>query len=149
VRKKHSRSANGDQPSRGRKKPFSVTHGAWCRQVRQRYSDLRTREGKQLHQIMSDLVADLGGPAELTAGQRLLLDNIKAKLIVLLQISKFVDQQDSVITSDGALLPCLGRGFTTYSESVRRDIEALYVAIKKVPPLSYEKALQALEGGKP
>lgn len=74
---------------------------------------------------MKALVQDLGGDDQITAAQRLLLDSIRAKLVVILQISKFVDRQPSIIASDGSLLPCLGRGFTTYSEALRRDLEAL------------------------
>ena len=81
--------------------------------------------------IMEALIQDLGGREVMTAAQSLLLDNIKAKIIVLLQISKWVDQQPSVITATGELLPCLGRGFTAYSEALRRDLEALTAMASK------------------
>ena len=37
-----------------------VTHGAHSLTIRQRYSDLRTTEGKQFAGIMTGLVEDLG-----------------------------------------------------------------------------------------
>ena len=97
---------------------------------------------------MQGFMEDLGGRAELTSAQLLLLDSIRSKLIVLFQISKYVDQQESIITEKGELLPCLGRGYTTYSEALRRDLEALFAIRKKPAIQSYEKTLRALQGGK-
>ncbi|MDP6178386.1 MAG: hypothetical protein QGG48_00675 [Desulfatiglandales bacterium] len=54
------------------------------------------------------------------------MSNIKSKLIVLLQISAYVDKQDSIINDQGELLPCPWRNYTTCSESLRRDLEALF-----------------------
>jgi len=42
----------------------------------------------------------------------------------------------------------LARHYTTYAESLRRDLEALYSTGKRRKPMSYEKALKAIEGGK-
>ena len=117
-----------ENPSGGR-----LSHGAHSRHVRKRYSDLRTTEGQQLKAIIDGIIDDLGGQSKVTNSQRLLLDNIKAKIIVILQISKYVDQQDSIIQKDGSLLPCLGRGFTAYSEAIRRDIQALHDMATKKP----------------
>ena len=97
---------------------------------------------------MLDLVADLGGPSELTSAQKLLLESIRSKLIVVFQISKYVDRQESIINDAGELLPCLGRHYTTYAESLRRDLEALFSVKRRDAPPSYDKALRALQGGK-
>jgi len=104
------------------------THGATSVHVRKRYSDLRTREGKQLRGIIRDLEADLG---ELSAGQRLLLDSVRSRLIVLLQISKFADKQVSLVSPEGELLPCLAKPFNSYAEGMRRDLETLYNATRR------------------
>lgn len=122
-----------------------LTHGATSATVRKRYTDMRTSEGKQLQAVIDGLVDDLGGKAVLTAAQNLLLQSIRSKLIVVMQISKFADMQISLINSDGELLPCLGRNYTTYSESVRRDLEALFSVKRKAGSLSYEKAMKQLE----
>ena len=61
----------------------NLKHGAYSSQVRQRYSDKRTAEGRQLATVMQGLVQDLGGMSEINAAQALLLDNIRSKLIVL------------------------------------------------------------------
>ena len=103
---------------------FLPRHAAYSRQIRRRYSDKRTREGKRLAAILDELRQEVG--PDLSAGQSVILDRIREKLIVLIQIGAYVDKQQSVITHEGALLPCLGKGYTTYAESLRRDIEALY-----------------------
>jgi hypothetical protein len=104
-------------------------HGAYSKHVRRRYSDKRTTEGKQLAAIIKALVNDCG--PDLTAAQYIILDRVREKLIVLMQIGQYVDRQPCVITKEGALLPCLGKGYTTYAESLRRDLEALRTMAKK------------------
>ena len=111
----------------------ALKHGAHSSVVRHRYGDKRYREGKQLAEIMAGLIADLGGQGQVTSAQRLILDNIKAKIIVIFQISKYVDRQPSIINDKGELLPCLGRGFTAYSEALRRDLEALAAMTNRKP----------------
>lgn len=124
-----------------------LTHGAHSRTIRQRYSDKRTREGKALAEIISGLINDLGGPDELTTGHNILLSNIKAKLIVVMQIGKFSDRAESLINPSGEIIPALGRNFVTYTESLRRDIECLFGIKRGKAQQSYEKALNALKGG--
>ncbi len=130
-----------DHPSRG-----NLRHGGYSRLMRRKFEDKRTGFGRQLSRIMGDLVIDLGGQAALGSAQRLLLENIRSKLIVLLQISKYISTQESIISESGELLPCLGRNYTTYSESLRRDLEALFQLKRKPAQLPYEKIIRSLEG---
>jgi hypothetical protein len=109
----------------------NLRHGAFSKHFRKRYTDLRTTEGKALRAIIDELKADLG---EVSAGQALILGQIRSKLVVLLQIGQYVDKQPSAITKKGELLGCLGRGYTAYSEALRRDIEMLYSLARKRPP---------------
>ena len=113
---------------RNKQGEFAVAHGAWSKHFRKRYTDARTREGKRLQAAIRNLTEEYG--PDLSAAQCLLLDRIREKLIVLFQIGLYVDRQPSVVTSEGALLPCLGKGYTTYAESLRRDLEALAVTSK-------------------
>lgn len=83
--------------------------------------------------ILKGLVDDLGGNDMVSSAQRLILDNIRAKIIVILQISKFVDRQSSIINEAGELLPCLGRNYTGYSEALRRDLECLMAMANRKP----------------
>jgi hypothetical protein len=74
---------------------------------------------------MDALVDDLGGQESLNAAQRLLLDTIQSKLIVVLQIGKYVDQQTEII-KDGHLLPVLGKNYLAYLNSLRLALDQLY-----------------------
>lgn len=103
--------------------PPALRHGFYSQQIRRRYSDLRTTEGRELAAIMRSMVEDLGG--EPSAAQSVLLGSIRAKLVILLQVSKYVDRQEGVLTKDGGLLPVLRNGFGHYSEALRRDLLAL------------------------
>ena len=132
----------GNHPEGGHLK-----HGRYSGTVRQRYSDKRTSEGRQLKAIIDSLMDDLGGHESITAAQRLILDNIKSKLIVILQIGKYVDQQPSIINSVGELIPCLSRNYTAYAEGLRRDLESLFGYKRKPNHQSYEKVVKSLEGG--
>ena len=95
--------------------------------------------------ILRNLVLDVG--PELSTGQCLILDRVREKLIVLMQIGAYVDLQESIINDKGDLIGCLGRGYTSFSEALRRDLEALYGTGKKTSPLSYEEAVKKLTEG--
>jgi len=130
-----------ENPSGGR-----LTHGGYSRHFRQRYQDARTREGKQLRAIIRGLVEDLGGEASLSNAQRLILDGIKSKLIVIIQIAKYVDKQPSIINSQGELLPCLGKNYTTYAESLRRDLEVLFSVKRKSKTINLSEYINGKYG---
>lgn len=110
---------------RKRKGP-EPTHGAYSKEVIARYSDLRTKEGRRLEDVIQGLISDLGGAANVTAAQNIILGNIKAKLIVIFQISDYADRQNIILDEKkGTIIPCLGRNFLAYSEALRRDLESL------------------------
>jgi len=73
---------------------------------------------------MKAMTDDLGEKP--SAAQSVLLSSIQAKLVILLQVSRYVDQQPGgVLKKDGSLLPVLKNGFGHYSEALRRDLLAL------------------------
>ncbi len=94
--------------------------------IRERYSDARTTQGRQLKAIMDDMAADLGGWDNLNAGQRLLMNLIKSKLIVILTISAWADKRQSLINRKGELTPSLDRNYLAYANSLRLSIAQLY-----------------------
>jgi hypothetical protein len=104
---------------------FLPQHGGYGTRIRKKYGDRRTREGKQLHDMIEGIIADLGGPTKLNAGQYLRLGGLRTRLIVLLQIGKWTDQQLSII-KEGELCSPLGKNFLSYAESIDRCIERLY-----------------------
>lgn len=115
-----------------------IKSGAFSVYRRRRYSDITTPEGAQLAKVIKGLTDDYGGAEKMTASGMLLLDSIRAKLIVLFQISAYIDQQP-IITKDGALIPCLSKGYIAFSNALRRDLVALGELAKikpsKVPTL--------------
>ena len=126
----------------GNARTQNLKHGAYSSTIRQRYSDKRTTEGKQLYAVVSAVTDDLGGPASLNAGQQVLIASLRGKLIVLFQISDYLDRQANIFDKEGNVLPCLRQTYLAYSESVRRTLEALYglsnsrLRRDKVPSLS-------------
>jgi len=102
-----------------------ITHGAYSERMRQRYSDERTAEGRQLKATMDDLISDLGGNESLTSDQRINLDSVRSLLIVLRRIGEFVDKQESIL-KDGQLLPVLGKNYLAYLNSLRLTLSELY-----------------------
>ena len=110
----------------GGTKLLNVTHGAGSSTIRQKYSDHRTTEGKRLQAVIDGVVSDLGGPGALNAAQQILIGVLRAKLVVMFQLSDFMDRQDSIVDSTGSLMPCLGQNFIKYAEAIRRSLEVLY-----------------------
>lgn len=121
-----------------------LKHGAYSAHVRKRYTDGRTREGKQLRAVMASLVEDLGGMTALRAGQLLILDRVREKLVILAQMGAGLDTAKTIFVArkGGApgveLLPFLSRGYLSFSEALRRDLELLYA-------LSERKSSQGLD----
>lgn len=107
-----------------------ITHGAGSKTIRKRYSDLRTAEGRSLKTIMDSLIDQLGGPETLSAAQQLHLMLLRPDLIVILQISKYVDEQKTIIKADGELMPVL-KSYTVHKASIARSLEALFKSAGK------------------
>jgi len=125
----------------------NLKHGAYSHAIRQRYGDKRYREGKQLARIMKGLREELGGNGNISMAAQLILDSIKSKIVVILQIGKYVDRQIEIIDpKTGELLPCLGRNFTVYAESLRRDLQALASMAGSKKASSYKDVMKELEG---
>jgi hypothetical protein len=127
----------------------ALKHGAQSQTIRKRYSDLRTVEGQRLKAVIDAITADLGGPEGINAGQQVLLGGLQSKLIVIFQISDYLDKQSGIVDAAGELLPCMGKNFITYTESIRRDLEAIYGFKRsnktKVPTL--DELIARREGG--
>ena len=112
-------------PERG-----AVKHGAYSLTTRKRYTDLRTVEGRHLQNVINNIKDDLGN--DLDQRQLILLDRIKEKLIVLMQIGDYINRQPSVIKDD-ALISCLGSGYVAFDNSLTRTLTLLYEAGNKKP----------------
>lgn len=106
-----------------------LKHGARSRRVMRKWTDLRCREGKELAAILAEIEDDLG---PLSAGQKVILRNIGAKLAIVKQIASWAERQPSVVV-EGRLLPILGENFVTYTGAIERGIRAVYDLANKKP----------------
>jgi len=134
------------------RKAFGVTHGAHTTHFRKRYGDGRTTEGRFLRAIENGLIEDLGGLENISTGQKLILGRIREKIRIMKCIGDYVDKQPNIVQKDGEILPCLGKNYVTYSESLRRDLQFIYeLANKKpskIPDLDdYIKKAKTIEAG--
>ncbi len=130
----------------GKKAPLPARqskHGAYSKHVRRRYSDKRTTEGKQLAAITKALADDCG--PDLTAAQCLILDRIREKLIVLMQIGRYVDRQPSVLNEKGELLSALGKNYLAFSNALRLDLQVFYEGKQKNKTPSYQEIVHSLD----
>jgi hypothetical protein len=66
---------------------------------------------------------DYGGEDRMSASQIILLDRAVSKLGCLRLMEEFA--RESGIMSDGELIPCLRKSYLAFSNSLRRDLEAL------------------------
>lgn len=81
-----------------------------------------TREG---------LISDIG-PTEddLTAAQLILVDRAITKLGIVRCMEAYAAEK-GVMSEDGLLLPCLGKHYLTYCNSIRLDLQALGIDKRK------------------
>lgn len=103
-----------------------LSHGAFSAHVRKRFSDGRSSDGRRLNAVIRGIVQDLGGEENISASQRLILDGLKSKLVVILQISSYVDKQLSLVDTTGNVIPCLKQTLISYQAEMRRDLELLH-----------------------
>ena len=108
-------------------KTYALKHGAHSGTVRARFDDMRCTQGKALHNVMQNLIGDLGGEAALTAPMRILIDsNVRPKLITILLINDHINKlQGDILKEDGSLIGCLGTNYIAFSNGLRRDLEVL------------------------
>jgi hypothetical protein len=105
---------------------FLKLHGADCKQIRNKYFDGRTKEGKLFHTVRQNMIDDLGGEASLSQKQWILLDRIMEKLIFLHRVGEWSLEQKCIVDAKGELLPCLGKSYIAFNNALRLDLQALY-----------------------
>ena len=123
-----------------------IKHGAFGIHARKKYSDCRSREGKHLAATMAGIIADLGGKDKLNAGQKLILEGIRSKIIITMQINKYIDNQGvGLVSSGGELTSILQSSYNGYCEGIRRDLESLYLMRRTIKRSDYQKAIASIE----
>lgn len=86
--------------------------------------DGREKETQLLKRELQDLADDRGGPEHLTNAERTLLERAAFKSVLCQVVEAYTLKQASPIGQDG-LLPVLAKQYLTWSNSLRRDLEAL------------------------
>ena len=100
-----------------------MSHGAYSKVVRKKYGDLRTREARALKAQIDSLIADL---EPLTQAQKLIIARVPEKLIVLWQLSQFIENKgEKIINERGSAIPAINTHLR-YSASLLRDVDFLY-----------------------
>ena len=124
---------------------FKVVHGSRSLGVRKRFGDKRTREGKELEQVMGAIVADFGGLDTLNGHQTGLLMVVQEKLMVVLPVKRWLEQQLGKIVREGdKLAPVLEKSYLAWLNGLERSLDRLYATLAtNKPPLTLEEYLQA------
>jgi len=126
-------------------------HGVYAAIARlrkgQKALDLRTRAGKLIQRTVDELVDALGGPTNISPLQRVIVDRVKEKLLIMHLINQhLVSLKGEITTKDGRLIPILGENYLRWGAELRRDLEALQrLGMKKSATLDYEKYINELE----
>lgn len=115
-----------------------MKHGGY-HYLTKRKVDGRSKIGKFLKEVKRRIREDLGN--NLVEGQEILLDRLTEKLVFLSLIGDYALKQEEII-KDGELLICLNKNYLAFSESLRRDLVALYELGKKKLPGNYDLASQ-------
>lgn len=110
---------------RGLAQPGIETHGAYAfmRRYLKGTWDRRSSEAQAVKRLAGALAEDLGGWEGLTTGQRLLVDRIAVKTLVLGRIESYGLKEP--VTEGGELRGLWGEHYLAYANSLRLDLQAL------------------------
>jgi hypothetical protein len=86
--------------------------------------DRRTSMGKHIEAVKESIIEGIG---ELSAPQKILLELILQKIIIISAIAEYCNRQGTqIVNGSGDLLPCLSKSYLAFSNALVRDIKALY-----------------------
>lgn len=120
--------------------PTKPTHGAWGlkRAINTGRLDMRSEAGQAIKRLQTRLETDLGGTDNLSTQERLIVDRIIRKALIIEALETYALSRKSIFKRNGELIGCLGRHYLSYTEALRRDLLAvgLQRRTKDVPNLS-------------
>lgn len=103
----------------------NLRHGVFSTVVRKKYKDKRTLEGKAVHSIMKAIEKDIGKPFD--ARQSLLISLIRSKVIIVMQIGKYLESQEEIVDYEKGTVPhVVDKTFFHASNSLRGALNELY-----------------------
>lgn len=121
------------------------THNAWTlkRALDTGRLDMRSEVGQAIKRLQTRLETDLGGADALSTQERILLDRIVKKVLIIEALETYALSRRSIFKRNGEMIGALGRHYLSYTEALRRDLLAvgLQRRAKDVPNL--EAYLQA------
>jgi hypothetical protein len=119
---------------------FGVIHGAQSSGIRKRFSDKRTAEGKELEQVMGAIVEDFGGLEQLSGHQMSLLMIIQEKLMVILPVKKWLEEQlGNLVDKENKLPPVLERSYLQWLNGLEQTLNKLYSTMERKKGLTPEE----------
>jgi hypothetical protein len=120
---------NNNKPKKRPGRP--PRHGAYSLMVKAGEPPVRrTYLRAYLTEVRAGLIRDLGPTeADLTTGQRVILDRVICKLSILRCIEEHVKEHG--VFQGRILDPVLSKNYVTYSEALRRDLQTLGLDKKK------------------
>jgi len=115
---------NGSKLDEKRKRGRPKTrHGGYSYLVKGALPERRKYLTSYLAAARSEICRDYGGEGRMSASQIILLDRAIGKLGVCRLMEEHAREQG--ILSGGELIPCLRKSYLAFSNSLRRDLEAL------------------------
>lgn len=108
-------------------KPTKSTHGAWSlkRALNTGRLDMRSEAGQAIKRLQTRLETDLGGADNLSTQERLIVDRIVKKALIVEALESYALSRRTIFKRNGELIGCLGRHYLSYTEALRRDLQAL------------------------
>ena len=124
----------------------NLRHGVYSKIIKKRYSDKRTREGKALQAIIERIKKDLR--VELDTRQNIILALIRDKLIITLQITKYIETSPCLIDWQSGKVPyIIEHTFPRYSAGLMKLLDSLYrddgIRSRKIP--DYYEIVESLK----
>lgn len=129
------------------------THGAWSlkRAINTGRLDMRSEAGQAIKRLQTRLETDLGGTDNLSTQERLIVDRIVKKVLIVEALETYALSRKSIFKRNGELIGCLGRHYLSYTEALRRDLLAvgLQRRAKDVPNLQAYLEARASQADEP
>lgn len=102
-------------------------HGAWSlkRAVDLGKLDGRSEAGQAIKRLRTQLEIDLGGAEHLSTQERILLDRIVKKVLIVEALETYALSRGSIFKRNGELIGALGKHYLSYAEALRRDLLAI------------------------
>jgi hypothetical protein len=124
----------------------NLRHGVYSKNIKNRYSDPNTPEGKSLQAILQAIEKDIGKPFD--ARQTILMGLIRSKLVIVMQVARYLESTSEIVDYDlGQVPPVVDKTFFTASNSLRNALNELYASAnnKKSGEKTYEEIVQEMK----